>query len=134
MIRQILNVVEHGLIEEGQVIINADEKTGLIDASETVVVGLGPFATTQKASQELKLDPSLMLSKSIQPGMKWTVGPVKIEIINKSQALIQFVQGDDHLSGKADLDLSGQYLKVLHVNAVGTVHGMDVQLELQHQD
>lgn len=131
MLNQTLKVVPHGLIQSGQVAISADEKTGLLDFNELIVAGWGPFTKNLANQGELKIDPSLLLSKNIKVGMKWTVGFVTIQIEKANQASVVYLNGEDSASGMADLDLSGDYLKIVHVNMTGTVEGQDIQLELQ---
>lgn len=131
MLNQTLKVVPHGLIESGQVVINADEKTGLIDVAVAIVAGWGPFTQNEDDQEELKLDPSTLLSANVKPGMKMAIGPVTIEILSSKQAKVTYVKGDDQATGTVDIDLSGQYLKISHVNATGTISGQSVQLELQ---
>lgn len=124
-------VVPHGLIQSGSVALKIDEVTGLIDASETAVVGLPPFfSKTLSQHDDFKIDPTLLLSENVKPGLKLNFGPVALEVISATQAKVTFSQGDDTASGIAVLDLSGKYLHIVSLNATGTVEGFDLTLEL----
>lgn len=135
MIRQVLTVIPHGIIESGQVVLQADEKTGLLDLSESLLVGWSIFSKTIQNAQELKIDPQILLSANIREGMKLQVGVVSIEIQsvmgNLAAAEISYSQGADHLSGLIDIDLSGQYWAVQHVLASGVIEGQSIELELK---
>jgi len=131
MIKQTLKVVPHGLIQSGQVIITADEKSGIVDLSETVVAGIGFFNKTISAMKEFKLiNPSLLLSSSIKPGMKLSVGGVTLEVQENNLVNVVYVNGEDSLSGTAGLDLSGHYFEILFVHLNGKLDGYTVELEL----
>jgi hypothetical protein len=130
MITQTLKIIPHGLIESGQIVIQANEKTGLIDVSESIVVGFGPFNKTIQGSKVLTVDPSVLLSENIKEGEVMDVGSVKIKIEKNAKASIIYKNGEDILSGMADLDLSGKFVKIAHANLTGQVQGESVQLEI----
>lgn len=130
MIKQTFQVTPHGFIEGGQVVISADELTGLIDVSESVVEGIGPFSETQAGTQELKIPPNFLLCENLKIGLKLQIKDVAIQIEPNMQASIIYQNGNDSLSGMADLDLSGKYVQVVHVNLTGMMKGYNVQIEL----
>lgn len=129
--KQTFSVVPQGLIEGGQVDFSADEKTGMIDFEETIIAGIGPFTQTDSHSGEFKLDPSLLLSENIKPGMKWTVGVVTIYIVDKTKATVSVNSPDMQMSGEAELDLSDRYIFINGVILKGTAKGQDITLELK---
>lgn len=131
MIKQTFSVVPHGLIESGQVDFSADEKTGLIDFEETIVAGIGPFTTTDQHQGEFKIEPTLLLSTSIKPGMKMQVSFVEIYIKDKTTATVSINAPDMQLSGEAELDLTGEYLFINGVVLNGSVKGQSITLELK---
>lgn len=134
MIAHKLVAVPQGLIESGSVSIQVDELTGLIDFQATVVAGIGWFAKTESAADEVKIDPSLLLSKNIKVGMKWIIGSVIISIdsIAKGvgQVSVSVQDSTKSLHGNAQVDLSHDHVSIQHVLIEGMVSGAKVVLEL----
>lgn len=129
--KQTFSVVPQGLIEGGQVDFSADEKTGMIDFEETIIAGIGPFTQTDHNTGEFKLEPSLLLSENIKPGMKWTVGVVTIYIVDKTKATVSVNAPDMQMSGEAALDLSNEFIFINGVILKGNAKGQDITLELK---
>jgi|GEM_PF-4340931 len=131
MIKHTLKVVPHGYIQSGQAVITADEKTGIVDLSATEVVGIAFFSKTISQMKEFKLiDPNLLLSASIHPGMSLSVGGVSLDVQENGLVNVKYANGADHLEGTAGLDLKGHFFEILFVHLTGQLDGYDVELEL----
>ncbi len=135
MISQILKVIPQGLVESGSVSLTVDTDTGLIDFNESIVGGIGPFTDTDAHSGELKIDPTLLLSKKILTGMKMSTGVATMYVSQiadgKATVNISLASPNIQMSGTAELDLSGEYIAIDHVLLTGTVSGDAVTLELE---
>lgn len=131
MLAQVLNIVPHGVVESGQIMLEIDETTGLISFSDSITVGFSIFSQVKNGTGEFKIDPKMLLSANVKPGVSISVQNVTIEVpANSSEGTVAYSNGDDHLDGTVDLDLTGEYIVVDHLNLSGVVSGVTVQIEL----
>lgn len=139
MISTVLNVVPHGVVQSGSATINIDEFTGVIDLSESIVVGWLFFTQTIANNRELKIDPDALLSSSIKVGLKLVIGQLTltVESVLGTVANVSLVAQDSDkwsgVSGSAALDLSQKYFELTHLQATGVVEGSNIELELVKQ-
>lgn len=135
MIQNTLQVIPHGLIQSGTVILRVDETTGLIDFSDTLVVGWSIFTKTLQNQQSIKIDPNHLKSANIKVGMTMTIGAVKLEVLSVSQFQAEvsctYKDDDNDFTGNVTLDLEEEYFSVMHLIATGVSSKNDIQLELQ---
>lgn len=130
-----LNVVPHGLIQSGFVNLDVDFKTGLIDFTDSIVVGWSIFTKTLQDHEVLKVDPSILLSKNIKVGLQLKFGDVDMVVVsvNAFQAEVALKYKDDKndFNGTATLDIEEEHISLMHLMATGSADGTDVTLELQ---
>lgn len=137
MIVQTLRAIPHGVIQSGEVSAKADEKTGEIDFSDSLVVGWAFFNKTIHNDGVYKIDPAQLLSAAIKVGTTMQVGSVKLEVISidsreMATVTISFDDGQGNkVAGTILADLSGTYWHITYVDAKGTIQGTDVHLELE---
>lgn len=131
---QTLIVVPQGLIESGTATLKCDTKSGIIDFSETIVAGIGPFNETYTESGEISIDPKYLLPENIVLGLKMSIGPVALEVtsvVGKLASVSVVVNSPKmQMKGDAQIDLSQDYIFVRHVLLSGPIKGTKVTLEL----
>lgn len=135
MIKQVLNIVPHGLIQDGIVTFLIDENTGLIEVTSDIEAGVSIFSEHFTDDEKVKLDPTELLSAGIVDGLKVAIGPASLEFgsvtAGKSALAKVSVQGDDiGLKGFVLVDLGGKYISVGRLRVSGKIKGYDVDLEL----
>ena len=138
MINQNFTVVPQGLIESGTVSLQIDTATGEVGLQYDIKAGVLMFSKDVAGSQSLVLDPTLLLSQNIKPGLSMTVGGVYLTFSGvvpgvSASAAIKVMSSDVTANGNAQLDLSGQYIKILGLTMSGTADGEPVTVVLEPQ-
>jgi hypothetical protein len=131
VIKQTLTAVPQGIIQSGSVNVSADEITGLVDFNASVLAGVWVMSKTVAESDEIKIDPSLLLSVNLKPGLALKIGNTTINVGEDGACALAVNSPDMTLTGTAQLDLTGEYLYIEHIVLQGTVQANDVTLEFK---
>lgn len=134
MIQQELTVIPHGIIQSGSVLFKINESNGLIDFSDTFVVGWSIFTQTLRNQKTFKIDPSHLLSANIHLGLTMSIAALKLEVVSIDNEMAtlacSYKDDDNQFTGEATLDLAGQYFRLTHVEVSGVSNNSNVTLEL----
>lgn len=132
---QNFSVKPKGLVKGGTASYEANLNTGVIKYDAAVKVGLTSWMShTYTFSGQYCVSPEILLSSSAKGvGMELFIGNVSFKVLSTTPqtALVSMEIAGQPMRGTALLDISGQYLRVIQMDAVVTVIGKDLELHLE---
>lgn len=122
-----------GAVKGGDASYTADLEGGAIAYSAAIKVGYWPAIVSKQVSGSLTVDPKLLKSSAIQ-----NVGDtVKIDVVNftcskifQGTATVNMTVDGQDMYGTAQLDITGEYLKVIGLQAQAKVSVFNLNIQL----
>jgi hypothetical protein len=130
-----LTIKPNGMISGGHLEYSVNDQTGVIKFTGEITVHMLFFSKTFPLNGQVQVDPHLILSAQVKPGLSYHSGPVKIDVIslhdhNKAVANVSIKNDTVDAGGGITLDLSAKDISIVSGNLSGTVQGHNVQLQL----
>jgi hypothetical protein len=125
-------VVPHGVIQSGFLNYSLDGEKGIIVYDGSVRVSALFFSKDYPLKGPYKVDPDMLRSSNVKEGQKFDFGPFKIAVtdVANGHASADIVIDELGISGRAEFDLSGEFVSLSFLEGHGTVYGFDLLLEL----
>ena len=129
-------ILKNGLIRGGQVSYELDPATGLISYSGFVYVGVGFFSKkvdVNPSGKPFQVKTEELLSANVKPGYKVPVGNVffLVDTVTGSVASVEAHVTGQPIDGVGTLDVSGQYVALLSLDAKAKVYGMSLTIQVR---
>lgn len=138
MINQGFTVIPSGLINGGFAFLSIDTDTGSIAYSAQVDYGIWPIKKTFSVPLSSYLVPPEDLKTSFVKAVGQTIffGPVALDVVSltPSVAIVGISVLDKNISGTANLDLTGEFLKLVSASVQVSAYGLNLNIQLQKED
>lgn len=132
MIKQSFTVIPHDLIESGNLNLSLDTTSGQVDLVGLVVAGEGWFHKNLNINLGIPFKPAFFESKNLVNGLSVQINNAHVSIRDQKTALISYTQNEDNfLTGTAQLDLTGEFLRFGTIDLNGKLSGYTVHIELR---